>query len=142
MRTVRYLVVTLGVLLALGFVGFGLLAADLCENTVLRRVPASDGRHVAVLFMRDCGATTGVSTQVSVLWHWERLWGRSGNALITDTDHGHALAGTYGGPVVELEWLQPESLEVRYDAHARVFRAAPAARGVRISYAALRAGGA
>lgn len=141
MRTIRYLVVALGVLLALGFAGFGLLAAGMCHNTVLRRVPAPDGHHVAVLFTRDCGATTAASTQVSVLWRWERLWGRSGNALTTDSNHGSAPSGRGGGPVVDLEWVRPDSLQIRYDTLARIFQTEPTVRSVRISYAAIATGG-
>ena len=87
-------------------------------------------------------ATTAASTQVSVLSRWERLWGRRGNALTSDTDHGRAPAGPGGGPVVELEWGRPDSLQVRYDALARVFHAEPMVRGVRIRYAAITPDGA
>jgi hypothetical protein len=38
-----------------------------CGNAVLQDLPSPEGRRHAVVFTRDCGATTAFSTQVSVL---------------------------------------------------------------------------
>ena len=41
--------------------------SDACSNTPVIRLEAPDGLHTAILFQRDCGATSGFSTQASVL---------------------------------------------------------------------------
>lgn len=105
-----------------------------CGNDVLAEVPSPDGVHRAVVFQRDCGATTGFSTQVSVLETTERLKG-SGNVFIADTDHGRAPAGPGGGPAIEVRWLAPDTLRVHYDARARVFARKQMAGGVVVAYA-------
>lgn len=91
-----------------------------CENAVLSDAPSPDGRRHAVVFERDCGATTGFSTQVSVLPSGRAPSG-GGNVFVADGDHGRAAAaGPGGGPRVAVRWLDRRTLEVRYDGHARV----------------------
>jgi hypothetical protein len=58
----------------------------------------------------------------------------SGNAFVADTDHGAANAAPWGGPWVQLRWLSPQKLLIRYDAKARVFKQYEGASGVNISY--------
>jgi hypothetical protein len=41
----------------------------LCSNEEIKRAPSADRLIDAVLFQRDCGTTTGFSTQVSVVQH-------------------------------------------------------------------------
>ncbi len=102
-----------------------------CGNRVVREVAAPGGAHRAVLFERNCGATTGFSTQVSVLARGEALEG-SGNAFIADTDHGRAPAAHGAGPWVELRWIGPGRLLVTHDATARVLVRKREVAGVRI----------
>ncbi|HEY0281498.1 MAG TPA: hypothetical protein VGC27_02615 [Rhizomicrobium sp.] len=55
-----------------------------CENTVVKSVVSPDGRHKAVLFQRNCGATTGFSSQVSIIPASLWLPDHSGNAFVAD----------------------------------------------------------
>jgi hypothetical protein len=107
--------------------------SDGCGNTVVSSKEAPDARHSAVLFQHDCGATTGFSTQISVLNAGKRLSG-SGNAFTADDKHGAARAAPWGGPWAELVWLSPSRLRVRYDAKARVFHRSETVSGVQISF--------
>lgn len=104
-----------------------------CENTILSEARSPNGRLNAVLFERNCGATTGHSTQVSVLRSGVRP-DVSGNAFVADTNHGAADGSVGGGPWVEAVWTDDESLIVRYDAQARVFTEQPDIAGVKITY--------
>jgi hypothetical protein len=110
--------------------------SDGCENAVVARNDSADGRHSAVLFQRDCGATTGFSTQVSVVGSTDKLSG-SGNAFRADDDHGAASAGAWGGPWAEARWLAPDHLLIRYAAKSRIFKQAEESDGVRITYQAV-----
>jgi hypothetical protein len=60
------------------------LLDDMCGNTVIREVLSPDHRIKAVVFQRDCGATTGFSTQVSLLSAQATLPNYSGNIFLTD----------------------------------------------------------
>jgi hypothetical protein len=95
--------------------------------------PAPSGELQAVLFQRDCGATTGFSSQVSVTNAGVTPSG-GGNVFVADDDRGAASAASWGGPWVELRWLSPQTLLIRYDAKARVFTQNESVSGVRISY--------
>jgi hypothetical protein len=57
-----------------------------------------------------------------------------GNVFVADTNHGAASAASWGGPWVELRWLSPQNLLVRYDAKARVFTQNESVAGVTVSY--------
>jgi len=104
---------------------------DMCGNQVLSRVAFPGGGHQAVIFERDCGATTGFSTQVSVLpgdstfQEQPSFWNgtEQGNVLVIDDDHGAAPAGTGGGPEVAARWDDEQHLDLTYHPRARVFRA-------------------
>ena len=107
--------------------------SDACHNSTVSTAAAPSGDWKGVLFQRDCGATTGFSSQVSVTKADEAVTG-VGNAFLADTDHGAARAASWGGPWVELRWLSPGNLLIRYDAKARVFTQNERVSGVRISY--------
>jgi len=99
-------------------------AAD-CANRAVGTVASPDARLTAIIFERDCGATTGASTQISVLPSGQPAVG-GGNVFIADTDHGAAPAGEGGGPAVRVRWVGRDTLEVRY--HPRARRFAPQSR--------------
>ena len=124
-------------MLRMSILAAGLIAqggcADGCANEVITSAEAPDGRHLAVMFQRDCGATTGFSTQISVLKQGDELSG-SGNAFRADTDHGTAAAGDWGGPWAELVWTAPDRLVIRYAAKSRLFEQDSQVSGVKIRY--------
>ena len=111
---------------------------EMCANEVLSELPSPDREHRAVVFERDCGATTDFSTQVSVLRAAESLPNAPGNLFIADTDHGKAPAGAGGGPEVRLTWMGPRLLRIGHHPDARVFVSNPTASGVSVQYAELR----
>lgn len=88
------------------------------------------------MFQRDCGATTGFSTQISIVSPDEDFAG-AGNAFRADDDHGAAAAGPWGGPWVEMKWLAENHLLVEYAAESRVFEQADHVNGVRVTYKAV-----
>lgn len=107
--------------------------SDDCGNTVVSSKTARDARRSAVLFQRNCGATAGFSTQISVLEAGHRL-ASGGNVFIADAGHGGAEAAPWGGPWAEVVWLSPRELLVRYDAKARVFRRSDAVLAVKVRF--------
>ena len=107
--------------------------SDSCDTTPVKSSKAPDGFHTAVIFQRDCGATTDFSTQISVLKEGYGLSG-SGNAFVADADHGAATTGDWGGPWAEIEWVASDHLVVRYALNSRIFELDEQVSGVRISY--------
>jgi hypothetical protein len=107
--------------------GLGVIACDagLCANTVKRRVTAPDGRRDAILFIRDCGATTDLSPQVSILGAGKALRNVAGNVFIAP----HSVE-------VQLEWVSPDTLMVRYANTSPNLRATNV-QGVTIRYGSL-----
>jgi hypothetical protein len=129
--------VLVGVLIAaaLIFGPFGLGLDSDCRNTVLREQPSPDGKRIAVLFDRFCGANTDRSHQVSILAPGERPRG-GGNAFVSDDNHG--AAPRRDGSYVALRWLSPKDLLIAYEARARTFKKADQVDGVSIVYNAAR----
>ena len=98
-------------------------ARSACENEVLGRFPSSDGKLEAVAFQRSCGATTGFSTQLSVLRMGEALPNEPGNVAGSDTNGGQAPAGPGGGPELRVSWWG-DQLRVWHHRQARITAAA------------------
>lgn len=94
------------------------LEAGICGNTVGQTVVSPDGQLQAVVFERDCGATTGFSTQVSILRANQPLPNEGGSVFVTDAPDASAL------PVV---WTGARTLQIQYPAQTKVFYQATAA---------------
>lgn len=107
-----------------------------CETDVLATLEAPNGRLHAVLFQRSCGATTGYSTQVSIM-RAGALPQAPGNAFVADTNNGAARAALGGGPWTDVAWVDNDHLIIRYDAQARVFARRAEVSGVGVSYQAV-----
>jgi hypothetical protein len=105
--------------IAAGLVLF-VLVDPLCKNHVVADVASPDGKYQAVVFLRDCRATRGHATHVSVLPTWRSRILHGGNALVVDTSFGPALGGPGGQPRVTVRWLDRRTVEVHYDHRARV----------------------
>lgn len=121
---------------AVVIVGFAALVSacsDPCTNTIVSKVDSPDGSHSAVLFQRDCGATTGFSTQISVVAKDETPTG-NGNAFRADDDHGAARVGEWEGSWASITWLANDQLLVRYAQKSRIFQQAANVGGVKITY--------
>jgi len=116
--------------------------AATCVDRIAGRYPAPGGEREAVVAVRDCGATTGIVTHVFVIRLGERLAGRSGNALVVDSDYGAAPYLPGGGVPLEIQWVRSDSLVLRYSARARVGLANQSSRGVRVTHVRHPAGGA
>jgi len=109
------------------------LDSPACQNTPIQTVHSPDGELKAVLFSRDCGATTGFSSQVSILRAGDDLPNDGGNVFIADLPQGET-ATPWGGPQVDLAWRAPKTVELRYDRTARVFKKLETIAGVSVSY--------
>jgi hypothetical protein len=105
----------------------------MCANQTLSEHPSPDGRLNVVVFERNCGATTGFGTHVSLLDSGERLSNHPGNVFRSDTNRGAAPSGPGGGPVVLVRWTDAAHLWLQHHPRARVFVAESRLRGVAVT---------
>lgn len=102
-------------------------AASSCANSSIAEYLAPGGRIKAVVFERDCGATTGFSTQVSLLSIGESLRNESGNLFVAD----HAGS-------IRVSWRPDTQLRVEHHAKARLFKTEPKYQNVSIEYVSVK----
>lgn len=93
-----------------------------CGNEELLREPSPSGTRDAVLFSRNCGATTGFNTQLQIVPSGQEPVGAS--PLF-------ALDGTVS---VTLRWQNETSLTVSGVDRSRVFSGGTAMNGVEVHY--------
>jgi hypothetical protein len=126
----------LGVLLVvlaccIGLAGIGRIALDrlgtgMCGNEVFQEALAPNGNLKAVLFQRDCGATTDFSTQISLVSISEEQPIESGNVFIME---GHPKDKN-----IEITWLNPTELLIRHTAGLQANKQETLLNGVTITY--------
>lgn len=105
----------------------------LCENEILAETSSPDASLKLVVFGRDCGATTGFTTQATLLAGDATLPNSSGNVFVAD-GNGGAPAGLGGGPELRAHWEGRTSLVLEHHAAARVFKKEQSVNGVEIRY--------
>ena len=134
-RTIQVLAPALAIL-------FSISCGDSCRNELITRALSPDRSLQAIVFQRDCGATTGFSTHVSVVPVSEEFLehstffkqAKAGNAFIADTNNGTAASGAGGGPIVRVEWLAPKRLRILHDSGTRIFSSEKTVNGVDLEY--------
>jgi hypothetical protein len=109
-----------------------------CGNEILAQSVSPDGSKKFVVFQRSCGATTGFSTQASLISADATLADEPGNVFVADTDHGVAPSGTGGGPELRSHWAAPDHLVLQHHMAARVFKAEQRFKNVEIKYETFR----
>lgn len=119
--------------------GFGLftciggLFEDMCGNKIISEIPSPDLKLKAVIFTRNCGATTGFSTQVSLIPITENLSNTGGN-ILTTSSNGKAPIWKHGGIPVEVNWESKERLKISYHRGAETFTKEVNFQGITIIY--------
>jgi hypothetical protein len=121
-------------------------AISSCGNVYLRlgtdvmgSFPSPNGKWDALVMVRDGGAMTGFSTQISVI-RSRSLVGRQialfrpANAFIADSNHGTAPSGGRGQVNVSVHWNSNEQVTITYAKGARVFKQSESVPPVSIDY--------
>ncbi|HEX5433459.1 MAG TPA: hypothetical protein VFY05_04425 [Candidatus Angelobacter sp.] len=110
---------------------------DPCNNEVGEEILSPDNEWKAVIFERDCGATTDFSTQISLVkGNRSLLHDSSGNIFTADSDHNKVRVNLNGLLPINVIWENNNQLLIRYPARARVFLQNRRYKDVRVSYAA------
>lgn len=141
LKTFGVIAATIVVLVALAIGALWYFTQDLCANSILTESVAPGGRIKAVVFGRDCGATTDFSTQVSILSATESLPNEAGNIFVADRDHGKAPGGPGGGPGIRVTWLSDQQLRIEHHSLAHIFKSEPLRKNVKVEYASFKSDG-
>lgn len=121
MKTAAYI---FGALIALVLLIGWLLVmwAPGCEDTICETIFSPDRSHKIILYTRNCGATTGFGTHVTLAESDEDI--DDGTTIfVADDDHGEAnLHPAYQELIdIHAKWIDNHSLELSYDKNARLF---------------------
>jgi len=106
---------------------------SMCANRIVDSTLSPDGRHEAVLFERDCGATTDFSSQVAVIPYGTDLPNIYGNVFMAEP-HGNPRRAPWGGPRVAIRWQSADHLVVTYDKNSHIYRRETKIGDVSVSY--------
>ncbi len=113
-----------------------------CGDELVATDTAPRHEYQAIVFVRNCGATTTFGTHVSIVEQGARLDNDDvGNILAIDAaccldPRSRVLPrNSVGGPLATARWLGPDTLAVTFPSGVRVFRQALVQRGVHIVYA-------
>ena len=96
-----------------------LSGCDMCGNEILQTTASPSGKMKAVVFSRNCGATTGHNTQISILRNNRDLPGSPGNLFIMDAEAR-----------VLLSWQDDASLTVELSHFGRIVKRLNSTAGV------------
>jgi len=89
----------------------------------MTEVASADGSVSAWVFVRDCGATTAKSTQVSILPAGEGPPADGGNAFVIGAESN-----------VVATWREPGRVDISFEPTGEIFKQEPLVAGVEISY--------
>jgi hypothetical protein len=115
-------------------VGFWYLWYASIPNNIQYEIISPDGRHKAVVFERNHGAMDPFITHVSLLRAGQELSRKSGNVFIATAGFGAAPAALWGGPDVDLEWIDDDTLLIVFDEYARTRRREERVKGIDVKY--------
>jgi hypothetical protein len=97
--------------------------SDLCANEVQAETASPSGANRALVFTRDCGATTGWSTHISVISNRQTLPNEGGNTLVLD-----------GKSQPRVVWKSESSILVIGASSGRTFKREVLVNGITINY--------
>jgi hypothetical protein len=96
---------------------------SMCDNEIITETYSPDKKYKAIVFNRDCGATTGISSQLSILKADKELENKGGNTFVVDK-----------GEIIKIEWTNQRQLTVLYDSLARTFEMKDRLEGISVEY--------
>jgi hypothetical protein len=102
----------------------------MCGNNISKEINSPDKKLKAVIFIRDCGATTGFSSQLSIIDFSDKLENESGNVLIiSDKEYGEN-----GNADLNAEWNGVNELIIYFNLKAITFKKETEIDDIKITY--------
>lgn len=112
MKWLKGLAIVVAIVVAVSVVLFWLLSAG-CGNQPYQQFVSENGLYKAVVFQRDCGATTGFSTQMSIIAADEELCDNCAGDLFSADGHPeeNKLKLQWNGDT-ELQVVLPDGIKI------------------------------
>jgi hypothetical protein len=120
---VKSILISIGLLVFASIFGCGGEVFGECGDTIKTESTSPNGRYVATVFERNCGATTDYSTNVSLR--------ETGEAF--DPSSQAPILTVAGQPTIALEWSTERTLAVVVP-EAQIFKKLEAWRDVLVAY--------
>ncbi len=90
----------------------GLDALAGCSNEIKDQIPSPDGKHWAVIYKRDCGATTGWDINVAIVDHRDP---------VPSSLKPNAFSCQAADPrVIQVSWKDERQLAIRTDSQTSI----------------------
>jgi hypothetical protein len=131
----KWLVAAVGGVLVLAILyGGGTMAlrafeSGWCGNELIATDSLPGHRYKAIVFVRNCGATTTFGTHISIVEQNTKLSNDEvGNILAIDAAccadprSRTVPRNSVGGPLATARWMDPDTLSVSYASGTRIFR--------------------
>jgi hypothetical protein len=94
-----------------------------CGNEVTQVATSPSGSMTILAFVRSCGATTGFSTQVSIVRGVEKQVSGAGNVFVVE-----------GRPPLGVRWLSDSEVVVSRPGPGRIVLQETEVKGVKVAY--------
>jgi hypothetical protein len=104
------------------------------SNALIKEIPSPDHYYKVVIFERSGGATTNITTHVSIISNDDVLANDAGNIFISDRHHDQAPAGSWGGPEIDIDWIDNYNISIKHHKNINIRKALDAFRGINIKY--------
>lgn len=138
-KAIQIIVVIIGIMVGLLILLVGALMAFVwvgsiiaCDNDTFQEVYSPDHEHKVVVFQRDCGMTTGFSTQISILDGDATLPRQPGNIF-----HADGYPDWFN---IKVSWEDDSHVVIEHNGKPIPHEAKTAFRGIAIRYVENRAG--
>ncbi|MGY8908899.1 MAG: DUF5412 family protein [Flavobacteriales bacterium] len=120
---IGFLIIGLSVFIYFCFIFSSILGSnDMCGNTIIETKFSPNQNNKIVLFHRSCGATTGFSTQVSILEKDNDLEIENSAILIIDKDS------------LDIKWINDDEVSIEINKNSEVFKKQNHFNGIKINY--------
>jgi hypothetical protein len=130
MKKILITIALVVILVPAGVIGiFMYSTSNMCANEIYKEVNSPSQEFKAVIFQRDCGATTSFSTQISIVSKATTLPNESGNILIID---GHP-----NDTLLEINWQSNGELSISKNLNGSEYKAEKSielGRKIKVSY--------
>lgn len=108
---------------------------SMCGNQIITEHFSSDKKYKVVVFVRSCGATTGFSTQISILRNDKALRDDESGNVLTLSDHYFGdYRNEFGGADVKVKWIESRKVMVQFDSKSELGKKEKEIKGIEVTY--------
>ncbi len=123
-------------LVAIFILTIAFIFGDSCTNQIVDIQISPDKKYQVVTFTRECGATTGFSTQVSILKAndtFDKI-DEKGNTLIMSDKIQNGLMDENGGARIRVNWTDANKLKILYDSRTETSKRETEYKDIKVEY--------